>query len=84
MHLMYTLDESGNRIYTLKVFLIVLDVSTQKFLIISQKSTDLGKITKSAHPGTILVFDSALLIAPRLSTQLVSLPMTNFHDTVSR
>ncbi|KAJ7598067.1 nucleolar RNA-binding protein [Mycena floridula] len=33
MHLMYTLDEAGNRIYTLK------------------KKTELGRITKSAHPA---------------------------------
>ncbi|KAH8987733.1 Nop10 family nucleolar RNA-binding protein [Lactarius hatsudake] len=33
MHLMYTVDSQGNRVYTLK------------------KLTDLGKITKSAHPA---------------------------------
>ncbi|KAI0319480.1 Nop10p-domain-containing protein [Amylostereum chailletii] len=33
MHLMYTFDAEGNRIYTLK------------------KTTDEGKITKSAHPA---------------------------------
>ncbi|KAL1738883.1 H/ACA ribonucleoprotein complex, subunit Nop10 [Schizophyllum fasciatum] len=33
MHLMYTLDEAGNRVYTLK------------------KTTDSGRITKSAHPA---------------------------------
>ncbi|PFH47339.1 hypothetical protein AMATHDRAFT_77247 [Amanita thiersii Skay4041] len=33
MHLMYTLDGSGNRLYTLK------------------KMTDVGKLTKSAHPA---------------------------------
>ncbi|TFL06850.1 H/ACA ribonucleo protein complex, subunit Nop10 [Pterulicium gracile] len=33
MHLMYTMDEQGNRVYTLK------------------KTTDAGRITKSAHPA---------------------------------
>ncbi|KAH9070724.1 Nop10 family nucleolar RNA-binding protein [Lactarius deliciosus] len=33
MHLMYTVDSQGSRVYTLK------------------KLTDLGKITKSAHPA---------------------------------
>jgi rRNA maturation protein Nop10 len=51
MRLMYTLDENGSRIYTLKV--CKHSLSQSKILIhkLSQKVTDAGKITKSAHPG---------------------------------
>ena len=57
MHLMYTLDENGNRVYTLKVCHYVYSFITifpQKAYIpfSSQKITDAGKITKSAHPGS--------------------------------
>lgn len=50
MHLMYTLDEGGNRVYTLKVcflFSIVISRKSDR----NQKITDGGKVTKSAHPG---------------------------------
>jgi rRNA maturation protein Nop10 len=52
MHLMYTVDDQGNRIYTLKVHIpsCVGDWS----LFVYQKVTDVGKITKSAHPGAPL------------------------------
>ncbi|KXN85766.1 H/ACA ribonucleoprotein complex subunit 3 [Leucoagaricus sp. SymC.cos] len=42
MHLMYTLDENGNRVYTLKI------ICAHTIL---QKITDDGKLTKSAHPA---------------------------------
>lgn len=51
MHLMYTLDESGNRIYTLNVstFAIIEQLLSDSLF---QKATDTGRITKSAHPGS--------------------------------
>ena len=49
MHLMYTLDESGNRIYTLKV--CDFEKNKRPSTNNAQKITDDGKITKSAHPG---------------------------------
>jgi len=54
MHLMYTLDESGNRIYTLNVSIYTF---TERLLSDSpfQKATDTGRITKSAHPGSSLL-----------------------------
>ncbi|EDR03893.1 uncharacterized protein LACBIDRAFT_185754 [Laccaria bicolor S238N-H82] len=64
MHLMYTLDDEGNRIYTLK------------------KTTDAGKITKSAHPARFSPDDKfsrhRVTIKKRynvLLTQLPSKPM---------
>jgi len=51
MHLMYTLDEAGNRIYTLKVSMFLLRVDD--LLSPMQKVTEEGKTTKSAHPGTL-------------------------------
>lgn len=58
MHLMYTLDEAGNRIYTLKVS-YMLTYDPEHDLLVFQKATDSGKITKSAHPG----------MSPRLSAE---------------
>ncbi len=52
MHLMYTIDENGSRVYTLKVSSI--DLTQDKALRDSQKITETGKITKSAHPGSIV------------------------------
>lgn len=51
MHLMYTLDAEGNRVYTLKVSPGTLFVS-ERLTFSLQKVTDSGKITKSAHPGS--------------------------------
>ncbi|KAJ9119826.1 snoRNP complex protein [Naganishia onofrii] len=45
MHLMYTLDPNGNRIYTLKLLTVL-----NSFMRL-QKSTKDGKVTKSAHPA---------------------------------
>jgi H/ACA ribonucleoprotein complex subunit 3 len=50
MHLMYTLDEDGNRVYTLKVRLYRYNRCSW-YLHLLQKATDAGKTTKSAHPG---------------------------------
>ena len=54
MHLMYTLDEAGNRIYTLKVRSpspIIECLSDFQRILTGQKIVESGKITKSAHPG---------------------------------
>lgn len=51
MHLMYTLDEHGTRLYTLKVRHMPL--MSLPVLTALQKITDDGKITKSAHPGEL-------------------------------
>lgn len=51
MHLMYTLDANGTRIYTLKVSLCASVAESLTFMNASQKITESGKITKSAHPG---------------------------------
>lgn len=51
MHLMYTIDENGSRVYTLKVS---RNYSTQEMVLTDlQKITETGKITKSAHPGSL-------------------------------
>lgn len=50
MHLMYTLDDKGDRVYTLKVRLYSPPWGRIRSRIL-QKLTDAGKITKSAHPG---------------------------------
>lgn len=50
MHLMYTLDEEGNRVYTLKVRLYSYRHFSWHSRLL-QKVTDAGKTTKSAHPG---------------------------------
>lgn len=51
MHLMYTIDENGSRVYTLKVS---RNYSTQDMVLTDlQKITETGKITKSAHPGSL-------------------------------
>jgi hypothetical protein len=50
MHLMYTLDEEGNRVYTLKVRLY-RHRHFSWYSRLPQKVTDAGKTTKSAHPG---------------------------------
>ena len=68
MHLMYTLDEAGNRVYTLKVCHYVYSFITtfpRKAYTpsSSQKITDAGKITKSAHPGSPL--PAAFVLLPR-------------------
>ena len=52
---MYTLDEQGNRLYTLKVCFVALYAHTVSLTSITQKVTDSGKITKSAHPGRSLI-----------------------------
>lgn len=49
MHLMYTLDEQGTRVYTLKVSSSLL--IWRSLISIPQKATQAGKVTKSAHPG---------------------------------
>ena len=56
MHLMYTLDENGNRVYTLKVSPVRLTLScvSNSNMNLPQKITDSGKITRSAHPGMAL------------------------------
>jgi hypothetical protein len=54
MHLMYTLDESGNRIYTLNVSIFIV-MERLLFDSLFQKTTDTGRITKSAHPGLSLL-----------------------------
>jgi hypothetical protein len=53
MHLMYTLDESGNRMYTLKVSEFI-DNMNRLTSTCEQKTTEAGRLTKSAHPGTSL------------------------------
>jgi hypothetical protein len=56
MHLMYTVDDQGNRVYTLKVHIsfrwwrLIVDLINCVY----QKVTDAGKVTKSAHPGAPL------------------------------
>ena len=52
MHLMYTLDENGNRVYTLKVSAETFGEAHTGLMQPPQKITDSGKITKSAHPGS--------------------------------
>ena len=59
MHLMYTLDEEGNRVYTLNMRLY----SYRHFSWYShlpQKVTDAGKTTKSAHPGASEMLESSV------------------------
>lgn len=51
MHLMYTMDEQGNRVYTLKVGIIFFSLFSLAHHTTTQKTTDAGRITKSAHPG---------------------------------
>ncbi len=56
MHLMYTVDDQGNRVYTLKVSMLFTMRSISVIYCSSfQKLTDSGKITKSAHPGALAV-----------------------------
>ncbi|KAI9444541.1 hypothetical protein H4582DRAFT_1805463 [Lactarius indigo] len=51
MHLMYTVDSQGNRVYTLKVS-VLLRFDYLLFIARAiRNSPDLGKITKSAHPA---------------------------------
>jgi hypothetical protein len=52
MHLMYTLDASGKRLYTLQVSIHPAVDMTLINLNHIQKTTADGKVTKSAHPGT--------------------------------
>ncbi|KAH0837831.1 Nop10p-domain-containing protein [Lanmaoa asiatica] len=49
MHLMYTLDDNGNRVYTLKVCVSIVRFESYPFMTL-QKMVDEGRITKSAHP----------------------------------
>ena len=60
MHLMYTLDDNGNRVYTLKVRYGSSPRCGLGAERVAQKITDSGKITKSAHPGTLFAFCIAL------------------------
>ena len=67
---MYTLDDNGNRIYTLKVRSYYSFLFPSSFLPL-QKLTDAGRITKSAHPGInpwlvvlmLIVIDPPSLVA---------------------
>ena len=47
MHLMYTLDESGNRVYTLKVFLLVLHISTFFLMILLFLFPEINRLGQS-------------------------------------
>ena len=58
MHLMYTLDANGNRVYTLKVRSCYSKNFAHSESILAQKITANGKVTKSAHPGTVLLSSS--------------------------
>jgi hypothetical protein len=51
MHLMYTIDEAGNRIYTLKVSQSICHSPANAEPRWYQKVADSGRVTKSAHPG---------------------------------
>lgn len=83
MHLMYTLDENGNRLYTLTVRLFIVCLGLESHpLMVLQKMTPEGRITKSAHPGTFQpwIFRRS---ASKDHAQLVSPRMTSFLATVS-
>lgn len=77
MHLMYTLDEGGNRIYTLKVMHVVFNIIRMQLKLL-QKLTDAGKITKSAHPGQ----SSHSMLKKCLPTSLPHI-QHDFHPTTS-
>ena len=70
MHLMYTLNEDGKRIYTLQVSWIHCRKQSRCWRVWVQKKTSEGKITKSAHPARFSPDDKVGFVNETMKVQV--------------